>query len=120
MGERYDQCDTTCTVDCGHCKGQGRTVATAIHGASRQCVLGLDECLAEGEHRRETRAVLTALADAGILTEPRPGQGGPGAAAARAAAILHAVDHYHRRRGFAPRIAENELVVRLNQLGAEP
>lgn len=20
---RYDQCDHTCTVDCGHCKGQG-------------------------------------------------------------------------------------------------
>lgn len=21
---RYGQCDVTCTVDCGHCKGQGR------------------------------------------------------------------------------------------------
>jgi len=21
--KRYDQCDATCTVDCGHCKGQG-------------------------------------------------------------------------------------------------
>lgn len=23
MATRYDQCDDTCTVDCGHCKGQG-------------------------------------------------------------------------------------------------
>lgn len=23
---RYDQCDDTCTVDCGHCKGAGRPV----------------------------------------------------------------------------------------------
>jgi hypothetical protein len=23
MPKRYDQCDDTCTVDCGHCKGQG-------------------------------------------------------------------------------------------------
>lgn len=22
-GKRYDQCDASCTVDCGHCKGQG-------------------------------------------------------------------------------------------------
>ena len=22
---RFDQCDETCTVDCGHCKGQGVT-----------------------------------------------------------------------------------------------
>jgi len=24
MTKRYDQCDGTCTVDCGHCKGKGR------------------------------------------------------------------------------------------------
>lgn len=24
MGKRFDQCDETCTVDCGHCKGQGK------------------------------------------------------------------------------------------------
>ncbi len=23
MSTRYDQCDDTCTVDCGHCKGAG-------------------------------------------------------------------------------------------------
>ena len=23
MSHRYDQCDATCTVDCGHCKGAG-------------------------------------------------------------------------------------------------
>lgn len=23
MGHRFDQCDETCTVDCGHCKGRG-------------------------------------------------------------------------------------------------
>lgn len=22
--QRYDQCDDTCTADCGHCKGHGR------------------------------------------------------------------------------------------------
>ncbi|MEV7962353.1 hypothetical protein [Oerskovia paurometabola] len=26
---RYDQCDATCTTDCGHCKGQGRPVPLA-------------------------------------------------------------------------------------------
>ena len=24
MSARYDQCDATCTTDCGHCKGAGR------------------------------------------------------------------------------------------------
>ncbi len=39
---RYDQCDHTCTVDCGHCKGQGpprdlevaRTVVSAPDSAA--------------------------------------------------------------------------------------
>jgi hypothetical protein len=26
---RYDQCDETCTTDCGHCKGAGRPVSLA-------------------------------------------------------------------------------------------
>lgn len=26
---RYDQCDQTCTVDCGHCKGQHSLIAAA-------------------------------------------------------------------------------------------
>lgn len=25
--ERYGQCDDTCTVDCGHCKGAGKPVS---------------------------------------------------------------------------------------------
>ena len=45
-------------------------VAGGIHRGSRQCVLNLDECLAEGSHRREVHEVLTALADAGALLPP--------------------------------------------------
>ena len=30
MTARYDQCDDTCTVDCGHCKGQGRPAPDPI------------------------------------------------------------------------------------------
>ncbi len=45
-------------------------VAGGIHRGSRQCVLDLDDCLAEGSHRREVREVLTALADAGLLLAP--------------------------------------------------
>ena len=25
---RYNQCDSTCTVDCGHCKGKGKPVGS--------------------------------------------------------------------------------------------
>lgn len=27
---RYDQCDSTCTTDCGHCKGQGPPELPAV------------------------------------------------------------------------------------------
>lgn len=30
MSQRYDQCDSTCTTDCGHCKGQGPPPATEV------------------------------------------------------------------------------------------
>lgn len=43
-------------------------VAASIHLGSKQCVFGLDECLAEGAHRREARAVLEGLTNAGVLT----------------------------------------------------
>lgn len=29
-GRRYDQCDSMCTTDCGHCKGQGPPVANLL------------------------------------------------------------------------------------------
>ena len=29
FGRRYDQCDETCTTDCGHCKGAGRPASMA-------------------------------------------------------------------------------------------
>jgi len=32
VGCRYDQCDDTCTVDCGHCKGRGRPVPADTTG----------------------------------------------------------------------------------------
>lgn len=42
-------------------------VALAIHVADKQCVFGWEECRAEGQHRRATLEVLTALADAQLL-----------------------------------------------------
>lgn len=42
-------------------------VQTAIHQASKQCVLGLEDCLKERAHWREAERVLEALATAGML-----------------------------------------------------
>lgn len=40
-------------------------IATAIHRDSKQCVLGLDECLGEGTCARAADAVVIALRSAG-------------------------------------------------------
>ena len=34
MSHRYDQCDATCTIDCGHCKGAGKPEAPRVSRAS--------------------------------------------------------------------------------------
>lgn len=49
-GRRYDQCDGTCTVDCGHCKGAGRPVLGDVAkcprcgGQSRSYSRGCSQC----------------------------------------------------------------------------
>lgn len=45
--KRYDQCDETCTTDCGHCKGQGRPTSTTetvwVCGSCYMAIAGYDE-----------------------------------------------------------------------------
>jgi len=43
---RYDQCDDTCTTDCGHCKGAGRP-APQEHDVTVRYKIAWDEFLAE-------------------------------------------------------------------------
>ncbi len=64
---RYGQCDETCTVDCGHCKGQGppKPDLVSIGEAARPCyavrpgTLGYQQCVMdhghEGDHRSQDR-----------------------------------------------------------------
>lgn len=44
MSARYDQCDDTCTVDCGHCKGAGRPdpVVSPVQGEAVETLLGIE------------------------------------------------------------------------------
>ena len=56
---RYDQCDATCTVDCGHCKGAGRpTPALTTGPRAVTWTPALD-----GESVRVVRNDLPAVAD---------------------------------------------------------
>jgi hypothetical protein len=79
---RYDQCDGTCTVDCGHCKGQGPPwtpetldVVERVMYASRSDLESLP--LEEIDHevrdlyRGDAREVLAALVSAGLLVTPQ-------------------------------------------------
>ncbi len=45
----------------------GQLIAEALHRASRQCILDMDECIAEGEHKRAMLEVLSVLTEAGFL-----------------------------------------------------
>lgn len=61
---RYDQCDHTCTVDCGHCKGQGPPAADPAEmphefqstprvwpiGKPWELRCGMDDCRKVAEH----------------------------------------------------------------------
>jgi hypothetical protein len=43
--KRYDHCDGTCTVDCGHCKGAGEPEhAPVMAGTRRVCSCGDYNC----------------------------------------------------------------------------
>lgn len=44
--QRYDQCDETCTTDCGHCKGAGRPTYTRPDDGLRDLLRALhrDHC----------------------------------------------------------------------------
>ena len=71
---RYDQCDETCTTDCGHCKGQGwpqqwPDKVRQAAAAALSCSTGLSD-----EHAAawldEADAVLAALAPHVVLRDP--------------------------------------------------
>jgi hypothetical protein len=54
---RYDQCDVTCTADCGHCKGQGRP---PVDGQARR----------DGRHQVLVRTLrFTGVADAELVAD---------------------------------------------------
>lgn len=75
--QRYEQCDGTCTVDCGHCKGQGPPVATPTEPERPEIVVlcgstRFKDAFCDEARRlaREGRMVLT-VADLDMRPEAR-------------------------------------------------